>query len=804
MNSDWKYLVIVESPVKKRTISRFLGSKFCVVATGGHFRGLFNRTPYQEPPGKETLDVSGFRKDDQKTIKFQIQEFLKQNKPASNPEPLKPETNAPRYLAVTTTENGYRPWYYITNPGFVQYVNGLLKEKPDATIFLATDPDREGEGIAWHIVDVLAPHHPNVTFKRMIFHAVNKYDIQRAIKNASDHLSSGLIEAYKSREILDQIIGFCASRALWYMNRGKNRKTSLSLGRVQVAGLELLMREEERALQTIPAIGYRLKIRGKTKSKKQFIFETIMKDPAYTLDTLKTRVPKQKAEVLSFEKDKELKHARPAYSLAAYQQDMYRFNRVGAKQALSVAQYLFESGAISYPRTDSIRMTGGTFKKFVEVAESLGAKTSASPPNYKSKRKNAQEAHEALVPKSHKLFDLMKEYLTKSSKDSFAKWAAGKVKGFNANALEAYELIFRRTLCAVIRPVGISCRKAIFSHPEIGERIEVETTTVKVPGWSEFWKYEIFDSETKLPELGGGEIVSFSIVSGEPWTEDIIRPGAQSLVRSLDQLGIGRPSSTASMIDTLERRGYVNRGMSLFGALVTSMARECYRDSLDVDTTAAMDEKLNDLALIETQTDRAGAQLLDHFIGPFCEKLDKARDFAKAFEEILRNMGESYSGISRDKLTIVSNTNVKANKGLAGVLHPVSSEWNHYGSLVYRVESLSNKSGFLCLSWKEGKVIWCRYYYLYSTPLGEEMTGVLTLRTDSGPEGEKDLVEMMKYVEPYLDGKPLGFIAAWKLFSKLLTKRSRHAEFDLHGFFPTLKREKGSGSIHQWVFGGSG
>ncbi len=798
----YKNVVIVESPVKRKMIGWMLGDDYRVVATGGHFRSLFDRTPYQEPPGKETWNMKGIQPRDVEEIKEEITEFLKVHPKKKSSEPLYPETNYGRYLGVDV-EEGYDPWYYVTKPSQLDYIREAVKQLPKkGKVYLATDPDREGEGIAWHLEEMLDSDLPQGgQFRRMVFHSITKKDVVEAVKKAKPHLDDGLVSAYRAREVLDQVVGYTTSRALWFLGvKGKN--ISLSLGRVQVAALELLMRDEEKALQTIPNLGHKIGFALRA-DRTSFEGGATTEEPLRNKTQFKREVASQPATVSAFSSKTEEKWPRPAHTLAAFQQDMYFNERVRAKEALRLAQYLFEAGVISYPRTDSPSLSPAAFWPMKDAAQKLKLKARSAPPSFTSRRANAQEAHEALHPKKGKLFDLMVEYLKKHptrSKD-FAQWVHGKIKGFNVKALRAYEMIFRRTLAASLLPAQLETRRADLAHPALPDNLIVaESKKLKVTGWYAIWPYYNPETKHRLPVLKKGQKVKAQVDSIENYVQALYRPSAQDLVSKLDELDIGRPSSTASMLETLERRGYVSRGMSRFGAFVTSLAREAYQSSLALDLTAEMDRGLNELAASGDEFGDATDELLDRFIEPVLASLDSSRDLAHRLGTGLKKL-DDYFNDTRNKLGVITGLSLNSDGKLLELLkqtHPVL-DWYGHGSLLYAAETITKDSGFALLIWRSEEGVRVRLYYLYPNDHGTPMVGMLSSLVAPKKTPLRRVLDIYRALIEELDGQPLTYLDAWLRFISWV-KKNPDGQFDLDGFFPTMHQVDGDNSVQALVF----
>jgi DNA topoisomerase-1 len=567
-----KPLVVVESPAKAKTLSKFLGSDYDVRASVGHVADL---------PSKG-LNID--------------------------------------------TENGFKPTYELTDRGksVVKELRAALKDASE--LYLATDEDREGEAISWHLLEHLKP---KVPVKRMVFHEITKAAIDHAVDNPRD-IDYGLVDAAETRRILDRLYGYEVSPVLWRrVNRG------LSAGRVQSPTVRLIVqRERERiafvsagywdievGTATDPAFDSTLVALDGTKvaTGKDFDDRGVAKQNVVALDETRARglaasLADSTFTVRSVEEKPYKSSPKPPFMTSTLQQEGGRKLRLSSSQVMRIAQGLYERGYITYMRTDNVVLSGEAMQatRSAITSEYGQQYLSPQPKQYTSKVKNAQEAHEAIRPTT--------PYRSPQQVEA----------ELNSQEMALYRLVWQRTLASQMADaagVTVSVRLAApATDRTTGEIVDCEFaasgTTITFPGYRAVYVAskeergeDDADKEALLPPLTVGDAVP--IASIEPnghTTSPPARYTEASIVKRLEELGIGRPSTWASIIQTVQDRGYVwKKGQALVPTwtafAVVRLLEEHFDALVDYDFTASIDADLDAIA----RGDRQKVQWLHRF-----------------------------------------------------------------------------------------------------------------------------------------------------------------------------------------------
>ena len=530
-----KRLVIVESATKARKIQPYLGSDYIVEASVGHIRDL--------PRG--AADV-----------------------------PAKYKKKPWARLGVDV-ENDFAPLYVVNQDKKKKVADLKAKLKQVDELYLATDPDREGEAIAWHLLQVLKP---KVPVRRMVFHEITKPAILEAAKHTRE-LNQNLINAQETRRVLDRLYGYEISPVLW-----KKVMPRLSAGRVQsVATRVIVERERDRIAFTSAdywdltgtfalrsgadagtpgeprsfparlaeidgqrvAQGRDFDDNGQLKSKAVALDEKAAKDLAGQLSGASMSVRSVKEKPYT-------RRPYPPFMTSTLQQEAGRKLHYTSERTMRIAQRLYENGHITYMRTDSTTLSeSGINAARAQARELYGAKYAASAPRqYSRKVKNSQEAHEAIRPAG----------------ESFA--TPGQLGGqLDAEEFKLYELIWQRTVASQMADAKGTSMKVFVAGESTDGRDCVFTATgrtITFPGWLRAYS-DTNDKETHLPQLHEGDALDATKLStDEHTTNPPARYNEASLVKKMEDLGIGRPSTYASIIKTIQDRGYVvTRGNAL-------------------------------------------------------------------------------------------------------------------------------------------------------------------------------------------------------------------------------------------------
>jgi DNA topoisomerase-1 len=575
--ADTKPLIIVESPAKARTISKFLGSDWEVESSIGHIRDL--------PPSAAEI-----------------------------PKKYKGKKWARLGIDV---ENDFAPLYVIPADKKKQVTTLKKKLKQASELYLATDEDREGEAIAWHLIEVLKP---DIPVKRLVFHEITGSAIGNALAEPRE-IDDRMVAAQETRRILDRLVGYEVSPVLW-----KKLRPKLSAGRVQSVATRLIVAREEARMRFVESAYFGVEATLKTDEDRSFTARLAeldgrkiargkdfdqetgeLKTKALVLDgalanSLSTELKDAPFAVSDVTEKPFTNRPYPPFMTSTLQQEAGRKLRFNARRTMRIAQNLYENGYITYMRTDSLTLSGealGAARRQVE--ELYGADYLPEQPRvYRSKSKSAQEAHEAIRPAGGR-FRTPKELASKLDKDQ----------------MRLYELIWKRTLASQMKDAKGVRTQVRIEAPTAEQGTATFTTSGKVITFDGFFrayvagsddpKDEREDKEKILPKLSTGQ--SLGVEGLEP-TSHTTQPPARyteaSLVKELEARGIGRPSTYASIIQTIQDRGYVwNKGQALvptFTAFaVTRLLERNLPDLVDYDFTARMEDTLDSIARGETE-----------------------------------------------------------------------------------------------------------------------------------------------------------------------------------------------------------
>ncbi len=567
-----KKLVIVESPAKAKTIAKYLGNDFEVLASVGHIRDLAE--PKEIPADKKKGPLGKFSID---------------------------------------VDNDFAP-FYVISPGKSKTVSDLKSAMKNADeLYLATDEDREGEAIAWHLLEVLKPKIP---VRRMVFNEITKDAIQEAANNTRE-LNQDLVQAQETRRVVDRLVGYEISPVLWKkINRG------LSAGRVQSPAIRMIVQRERERIAFIAAsyssvtanlskegIDFEAKLSavdgqrlatGKSFDENGKLTATALVLEPAVADELSVALKGSKLEVTGIEAKPSTRKPYAPFTTSTLQQEASRKLGMSAKQAMDTAQQLYQEGYITYMRTDSPSLSSqATNAARAAAAELFGKDLVADAPRvYGSKSKNAQEAHEAIRP-SGEVFKHPRELTS--------------VLHGKSHAL--YELIWKRTVASQMADAKLSTTSVKFAAEAMGKKLEFSAsgTTVTYKGFLAAYdetREDDSEEQAKLPNLSEGEgLTAGEVVAKSHQTQPPARYTEASLVKALEEQGIGRPSTYAAIISTILNKGYVvKRGSALvpewIAFTVTRFLEENFGDLVDYEFTAKMEEDLDRIALGEL--DRSG------------------------------------------------------------------------------------------------------------------------------------------------------------------------------------------------------
>jgi len=572
--SAGKPLVIVESPAKARTISVLLGPDFVVESSVGHIRDLPRRA--DEVPA--AYKGEGWAR-----------------------------------LGVDV-DNGFKPLYVVAaeKKSVVARLKTLLKDASE--LYLATDEDREGESIAWHLSEVLSPRVP---VKRMVFHEITAPAIQRAVEEWRD-LDRRLVDAQEARRILDRLYGYEVSPVLW-----KKVMPRLSAGRVQSVATRMIVERERARMRFRDATWWDLE--GTFDARGQVFAATLVAVGGTAVATgrdfnetgeltradavvvgeadavrLAAGLAGQPFTVRSVTDKPYRRSPAPPFMTSTLQQEASRKLRFGAQRTMQVAQRLYEQGWITYMRTDSTTLSDEALAAARAQASSLyGSEyVPGAPRRYERKVKNAQEAHEAIRPAGE-------EFRTPDE--------AGR--SLTGDMLRLYDLIWKRTVASQMNDAtGTSAQVRLVGTPTgAGPEGEAEFaasgTVIAFPGFlrayvegSDDPDAELAEREVQLPALAEGDTLSARAIEPRSHTtQPPARYTEASLVKALEELGVGRPSTYASILGTIQDRGYVwKKGTALVPSFtafaVVGLLERYFADLVDYGFTAAMEDDLDEIA----------------------------------------------------------------------------------------------------------------------------------------------------------------------------------------------------------------
>ena len=555
--TNYKNLLLVESPAKAKTINKYLGSDYKVMATVGHIIDL--------PKSSIAVDV----------------------------------------------DNGYEP-NFVTIHGKGKVIKDLKKAVPDSgNVYLAMDPDREGEAIAWHVRNALNLKDP----KRVTFNEITKDAVLEAVEKPGK-IDEDLVEAQKARRVLDRLVGYKLSELIW-----KKIWYGLSAGRVQSVALRLIVeREEERdvfdskeywnfSVVVKDSKSNELIAQLKTKDGKKYIPSN-----AKEVEELENILGDSNYKVVSVDEREVNRHPYPPLTTSKMQQSANIAFGFTSKRTMSLAQVLYQAGYITYMRTDSTNISEKAIKEIRGlIQQNYGDKYLPDKPVfYKTKSKNAQEAHEAIRPTD---FSIKKDQIQKEFGGAHAK---------------LYDLIWRRAVSSQMA----SKKAKVLS-------VKISPKDVKKPEYifSLGGEMILFDGFRKV--LGGGkaqedlaqisqiqkgdELKKVKFEKEQKFTQPPARYTEASLVKTLEKLGIGRPSTYATIISTIQSRGYVDRdGKSLLptdvGRIVTNFLRDNFKRLVDYKYTAKVEDELDDISMGKMEY----MPFMDSQYKPLVEEISKA------------------------------------------------------------------------------------------------------------------------------------------------------------------------------------
>ena len=578
-----KSLVIVESPAKAKTISKYLGSEYIVESSVGHIRDL---------PKKAISD--GKRSTIPKNISSEEKERLKA---------INDRKRLIRRMGINPDNGWEADWQII--PEKEKVLKALKKAAKNCEhIYLATDLDREGEAIAWHLKEALGSDKYN--YSRVRFNQITKDAIIESFSEPKD-IDLDLVKAYRARRFLDKVIGFELSPLLW-----KKIARGLSAGRVQSVALRLLDERERSIQEFIPEEFWDVNIDVLSKENVQVKFELNRKksDPLLKKDDaelIKNQLNTHELKINEISKKPVKVKPKPPFITSTLQQSASTRLGFNVKRTMTVAQKLYEAGYITYMRTDAPSLSKDSIndaRKY--ISEQLGENYLTNAPRIYSGNENAQEAHEAVRPTN-----------------TFLK--SSDLLNLSEEEVKLYKLIWDRFVASQMPDAEYLSTSAKIN---VNENIFVARGRELVfDGFTKVQKTSTKDEEM-LPTLNEGEILILEKINQEQkFTKPPARFSEAALVRELEKKGIGRPSTYANIISTIQDRGYVEIQNKRFfvkkiGHIVAERLLESFNDIMDYDFTANLENNLDKVANGEAEW----RNVLDGFYKSFQEDLLSALD----------------------------------------------------------------------------------------------------------------------------------------------------------------------------------
>lgn len=576
-----KALVIVESPAKAKTINKYLGSDYVVKSSVGHIRDL----PTSGSASKKSADST-----EDKTKKK-----VKKDEKAA--------------LVNRMGVDPYHGWkaHYEILPGKEKVVAELksLAENADH-IYLATDLDREGEAIAWHLREVIGGD--DKRFSRVVFNEITKNAIQQAFKQPGE-LNIDRVNAQQARRFMDRVVGYMVSPLLW-----KKIARGLSAGRVQSVAVRLVVERERDIKAFVPEECWELHAdllaKGETALQMEVThahdkpFKPVNREQTHAAVKL---LEKARYTVLDREdKPTSSKPGAPFITSTLQQAASTRLS-FGVKKTMMMAQRLYEAGHITYMRTDSTNLSQDALNMVRGyIGDNFGDKYLPKAPNQYSSKENSQEAHEAIRP-------------------SDVNVLAEQLKDMEADAQKLYQLIWRQFVACQMTPAQYDSTTLTVKAGDY--QLRAKGRTLRFDGWTKVMPaLRKGDEDRTLPFVEiGSELDLQKLIPSQHFTKPPARYSEASLVKELEKRGIGRPSTYASIISTIQDRGYVRVESRRFyaekmGEIVTDRLEENFRELMNYDFTARMEDGLDEVANNQAEW----KAVLDEFFVDFSEQLETA------------------------------------------------------------------------------------------------------------------------------------------------------------------------------------
>jgi DNA topoisomerase-1 len=552
-------LVVVESPTKAKKIGQYLGDEYTVRASMGHIRDL--------PKSKLGVDI----------------------------------------------EANFEPSYVIPTKSRKTLTELKKLAKSADTIILATDPDREGEAIAWHLLEAFKEKNIATKSKRAVFHEITKEAVLDAMSHPGE-INDALVDAQQARRVLDRLVGYQISPLLW-----KKIRAGLSAGRVQSVALRLIVEREREIAAFKPEEYWEIDLHFLTPGKDELVARVIElagekfePKKAEEVDALKAWVDKAQYVVRSVEKKERKRQAFAPFTTSTLQQAAATRLGYSSKQTMTLAQQLYEEGYITYHRTDSVNLSQQAVAMAREyIGKEFGKEYLPAKANtYKAKSKNAQEAHEAIRTTS---------VVPQMPKEG----------GLTEKHARLYDLIFRRFVASQMVPAvyDITTIEVEGKHGSEQLAARASGSIIKMMGWMKLFPG---GDDTILPAVEAKQVMEYqSMDAAQKFTQPPPRYNDASLVKELEKRGIGRPSTYASIIEVLVIRRYVQRENKAFiptdiGMTVIDFLILHFPSIVDYDFTASLEDQLDEIS----RGEKEWVKVMKDFYSPFAKKLEEVAENA--------------------------------------------------------------------------------------------------------------------------------------------------------------------------------
>ena len=584
-----KSLVIVESPAKAKTINKYLGKNFIVKSSVGHVRDLPTKALGKVEPKKSAKELKTYSDEEKAEYlrKFEYQKLVDR-------------------MGVDPQHN-WKAHYQVLE-GKEKVVNELKKLAKDAdTIYLATDLDREGEAIAWHLQELLGKK--DKTYQRVVFNEITKNAIKEAFEHPGE-VNTARVNAQQARRFLDRVVGFMVSPLLW-----KKIARGLSAGRVQSVAVRLVVEREREIKAFVPEEFWDVHADLTTASSDALRMQ-VMKQAGENFkpvnkaqtDAAVALLKDAPYEVISRESKPTQSRPSAPFITSTLQQAASTRLGFGVKKTMMLAQRLYEAGHITYMRTDSTNLSQEALdacRGFID--DNFGSAYLPASPNCYGSKEGAQEAHEAIRP-------------------SNVNTQAASLKDMERDAQRLYELIWRQFVACQMTPAKYDATTVKVAAGDF--ELVAKGRVLKFDGWTKVQpqKSKKGDEDKLLPDVKPGDTLNLQQLDPKQhFTKPVARFNEASLVKELEKRGIGRPSTYASIISTIQDRGYVRLENKRFyaekmGEIVNDRLMENFDDLIGYDFTANMEQQLDEIA----EGHKDWKKVLDLFYSDFYQKLLRA------------------------------------------------------------------------------------------------------------------------------------------------------------------------------------